>query len=169
MLGQLADIALAGPDMSGIDAAVGVWKLYQTGQNAVLLGGVVHAGLTFGKRGAITIMDELEALSREKHHGIPAFMGGNVSGQIMYNVPTHLHARRGQFHSIVNARLQANGCPAMNKGFEDYLALSGRQKEAFTIYREVCAEFDARHSTSFGVAFDVNYPLNNFQAIGAGW
>jgi len=77
-------------------------------------------------------------------------------------VPAALH---NEFHRLLNRRLQEAGFPAQNKGFEEFLAdpaNARRQAEAFAVLREVAAEFDAKYSTSFAVAFDVNYLLQAF-------
>jgi len=168
LLSELTGAPLATTDMSGIDAVLGVWDVYQTAQSALLVGGVVQAGVKFGSRGARSLVDALgESGGTVRHHGIPKFMGGaksfnRLTGQIKYHVPAALH---NEFHRLLNRRLQEAGFPAQNKGFEEFLAdpaNARRQAEAFAVLREVAAEFDAKYSTSFAVAFDVNYLLQAF-------
>jgi RHS repeat-associated protein len=164
LLGELMGTTLASPDMSGVDTMLAAYDVYQVAQLAMLGGGVVKAGIKFGKRGAMALVDALSEVGRPNgHHGIPMFMGGALD-QILYRVPRHLHRR---FHSLLDGHLRANGFPPHNKGFMDYLQQNpGDQQTAFAICKEVAVEFDAKHGTSFATAFDVNFLQQNFTAIG---
>jgi len=170
LLSELTGVPLATADMSGIDAVLGVWDAYQTAQSALLVGGVVQAGVKFGSRGAWALVDALsEHPGAVRHHGIPKFMGGKKSfkhlmGQIPYYVPAHLH---NEFHSLLNRRLQEAGFPAQHAGFLEFLEdKPGRQRDAFFILHKVASEFDAKYDTNFAVAFNMNFVLQAFDAYG---
>ncbi len=170
LLSELTGVPAASVDLSGIDAVLGVWETYQTAQSALLVGGVVQAGVKFGARGARALVDALsERAGTVRHHGIPLFMGGvesfnRLTGQIEYHVPAALH---NEFHRLLNRRLQEAGFPAHNADFGEFLkGNAGSQARAFDVLRQVANEFDARYGTSFTVAFDVNFLLQAFEPYG---